>query len=107
MKGAKKVEDCDRALLQRSADLLKALAHPARLCIVRLLMEGRCQTVGGMELCVPLSQSGVSQHIARLKAAGIISGERSGNEICYSLIDDRAKAVVELLIGDAERGPGC
>ena len=101
------MEECDRALLQRSADLLKALAHPARLCIVKLLMEGPCQTVGGMELCVPLSQSGVSQHIARLKAAGIISGERNGNEICYSLVDGRAKAVVELLVGRAEQNPGC
>ncbi len=91
------MDECDRALLQSSADLLKALAHPARLCIINMLMEGRCQTVGGMELCLPLSQSGVSQHIARLKAAGIIVGKRSGNEICYSIADERAIAVLKLL----------
>ncbi|MGI6151517.1 MAG: ArsR/SmtB family transcription factor [Christensenellales bacterium] len=96
------MDQCDKAVLQRSADLLKALAHPARLCIVKMLMDGRCQTVGAMELCLPLSQSGVSQHIARLKAAGIVSGTRNGNEICYSLTDERARAVVELLFGESQ-----
>lgn len=106
MKGAKHVEQCDKAALQRSADLLKALAHPARLCIVKMLMDGQCRTVGAMELCLPLSQSGVSQHIARLRATGIVTGERNGNEICYSLADERAKAVVELLLRGCEGEKG-
>jgi len=93
------MEECDRKMLQSSAELLKALAHPARLCIVRMLTEEDYKTVGGMELCLPLSQSGVSQHVARLKAAGIIVGERRGNEICYRLADERARALVELLLG--------
>ncbi len=76
----------DRILARR----IKALAHPARLGIVRALMK-----VGGDGCCcgeivshLPLAQSTVSQHLKVLREAGFIRGEISGPRSCYCL--DRA-----------------
>ena len=79
-------ETDDRVLARR----IKALAHPARLGIVRALMK-----VGGDGCCcgdivrgLPLAQSTVSQHLKVLREAGLIRGEISGPRSCYCL--DRA-----------------
>lgn len=67
------------------AVLAKALGHPARIGIVRLLHEKRscigCDIVDE----VGLAQSTTSEHLRILKAAGIITGEIDGPRICYSL----------------------
>ncbi len=75
------------------ADKLKTLAHPQRLCIVKGLIDKDCN-VTKIQECLGLPQSTVSQHIAKLRTAGIIKGKRDGLEICYSVVD---KDVVELV----------
>lgn len=78
------------------AELLKVLAHPVRLCIVRGLLEkGKCN-VGHMQNCLEMPQSTVSQHLQKLRSAGIIEGERSGLEINYKVVDERAASVIKL-----------
>ena len=52
---------------EKEAETLKALAHPIRLCIVKGLIDGRCN-VNHMKDCMGASQSNVSQHLAKLKA---------------------------------------
>lgn len=71
---------------EKMAEKLKALAHPHRLCIVKGLMENECN-VSKIQECLEVPQSTVSQHLAKLKSAGIISGKRNGLEINYSVID--------------------
>lgn len=67
------------------AELLKALSHPVRLCIANgLLGKGSCN-VSHMQDCLNIPQSTISQHIQKLKSAGIIEGSRHGNEIYYSV----------------------
>lgn len=67
------------------ADLARALAHPARLRILRLLM-GTPGCIGGDIVgAVGLAQSTVSEHLRILKAAGVIRGEISGPRVCYAL----------------------
>ena len=61
------------------AALLKALAHPVRLRIVRGLLVCGCRNVGCMEANTGQSQSCISQHLMRLKAAGVVKCSRSGN----------------------------
>jgi ArsR family transcriptional regulator len=63
----------------------KALAHPARIHIVRLLLER--QACIGCDIVddVGLAQSTVSEHLRILKAAGIISGAIDRPRVCYSL----------------------
>lgn len=87
----------DLKLYEQKSEKLKALAHPQRLCIVKGLMENKCN-VTTIQECLGLPQSTVSQHLAKLKAAGIIEGNRSGLEICYSVVDEDIKEIVKILI---------
>jgi DNA-binding transcriptional ArsR family regulator len=81
---------------EEKAEKLKALAHPHRLCIVKGLIDNKCN-VTKIQECMELPQSTISQHLAKLKAAGIISGERNGLEICYSVVDNEIAAMVREL----------
>ena len=67
------------------AELAKALAHPARLRILRLLRATPGCIGGDIVEAVGLAQSTVSEHLRILKAAGIISGEIDGPRVCYAL----------------------
>ena len=69
--------------LEQKADILKALAHPARLCITaNLYFKGKCN-VTNIQHCMDMPQSTISQHLSKLKAAGIIKGVRNGLEIIF------------------------
>ena len=89
------------------AALLKALAHPLRLRIVRGLLKCGCRNVGCMEANTGQSQSCISQHLMRLKAAGIVRAARSGNEVYYEVADPEAAAVVAALFDDREEEYQC
>lgn len=78
------------------AELLKVLAHPVRLCIVKGLMNKECN-VSYMQECLQLPQSTVSQHIGILRSRGIIKGTRNGLEIRYSIVNEDVKKLVNLL----------
>ncbi len=78
------------------AEKLKALAHPQRLCIVKGLIENQCN-VTKIQECLGIPQSTVSQHLAKLKSAGIIDGKRNGLEICYSVVDQEVIELVNLM----------
>ena len=91
-KNVKKYEDM--------AEVLKVLAHPVRLCIVKgLLQKGQCN-VGYMQNCLEMPQSTVSQHLQKLRAAGIIEGERTGLEINYKVCSELAEDIIKLLFKD-------
>lgn len=90
----------ESAVLLRKAALLKALSNPVRLCIVReLLRRGECN-VSSMQHCLDLSQSTVSQHLARLRDIGVLQGERKGVEVFYRVVSPEAEAVIEALFGE-------
>ena len=95
------------ACYARKAELLKALSHPLRLRIVRGLLVNGCRNVGCMEANTGQSQSSISQHLMRLKAAGIVKAERSGNEVYYEVADAEAAAVIAALFGDREEEYQC
>lgn len=67
------------------AVLAKALGHPARVRILRLLADRRECVCGAIVEEVGLAQSTVSQHLAVLKEAGLIQGEVDGPRVCYCL----------------------
>ncbi len=70
---------------QELALLAKALGHPARVQIVRLLARRSTCVCGDIVEEIPLSQSTVSQHLKVLKKAEIIRGEIDGPRVCYCL----------------------
>jgi len=78
------------------AEKLKAIAHPHRLCILKGLAENKCN-VSKIQECMGIPQSTVSQHLAKLRAAGLIKGERSGQEICYKVVDEETLRIIGIL----------
>lgn len=77
--GTARAADEDEAL----AHLARALGHPARVRIMRLLAERDACICGDIVDRIPLAQSTVSQHLKQLKEAGLIRGEIDGPRTCY------------------------
>jgi len=67
------------------AMLTRALGHPARVRILRILVRKNACIVGALVDELPLSQSTVSQHLKVLKDAGLIRGSVDGPRICYCI----------------------
>lgn len=67
------------------AMLAKAIGHPARVQILRLLARRETCVCGDIVSELPLAQSTVSQHLKVLKEAGLIRGDVDGPRVCYCL----------------------
>jgi len=65
------------------ADVAKALSHPARIKILKILTDMDSCMVGNIVDRLPLAQATVSQHLKELKRVGLIQGEIEGPKICY------------------------
>jgi DNA-binding transcriptional ArsR family regulator len=81
----------------QTANLLKALAHPARVAIVEHLLKTQTCVCGDLvnELC--LAQPTISQHLKELKNAGIIQGTVEGTSVCYCLKEEGITELYEFL----------
>jgi DNA-binding transcriptional ArsR family regulator len=82
-----------REIMEAAGELLRALAAPVRIAIVLQLRESqRCvhELVDALSVPQPL----VSQHLKILKAAGVVTGERSGREVLYRLADHHLAHIV-------------
>ncbi|WP_020604168.1 ArsR/SmtB family transcription factor [Spirosoma spitsbergense] len=67
------------------ADFAKALAHPARVAILKILAERTTCVCGELVDVLPLAQATVSQHLKELKKAGLVKGEIDGAKSCYCI----------------------
>ncbi len=79
------------------ARVAKALGHPIRIRIVRLLLARETCVCGQIVSELPVSQATVSQHLKVLKEAGLIRGEIDGPRVCYCADRDALARHVELL----------
>ncbi|HUZ59697.1 MAG TPA: metalloregulator ArsR/SmtB family transcription factor [Hanamia sp.] len=79
------------------AKYARALSHPARVAILRLLIQKNACICGDIVDELPLSQSTVSQHLKELKAAGLIQGDIDGAKVCYCIDEKEWKAAKEKL----------
>lgn len=94
---SQKILNENLSVLEDEADLLKAIAHPIRLCIVKgLLAEEGCN-VSEMQHCLNIPQSTLSQHLAKLRESGILKSERNGLERNYYVVNDQIVKIVEAL----------
>ncbi len=80
------------------ANLAKAVGHPARVQILRLLARRESCICGDIVDELPLAQSTVSQHLKVLKEAGLVRGEIDGPRVCYC-IEPRALRRLRSLVG--------
>lgn len=85
-----------KANAQKASTLLKAMSNERRLLILCSLAEGEL-SVGQMEQMVDLSQSALSQHLARLRHDGLVETRRDAQTIYYRLRGDEARTVIETL----------
>lgn len=67
------------------AELSKALGHPARVALIRILIKRESCVCGELVDELPLAQSTVSQHLKVLKEAGFVRGEIDGPSVCYCI----------------------
>lgn len=79
-----------------AAALLKALAHEARLMVLCRLVDGE-YSAGALQDMSGLSQSALSQHLARLREEGLVATRRDAQTIYYRLADPNAARVLETL----------
>jgi DNA-binding transcriptional ArsR family regulator len=92
----------DLVTMQRNvgeaSDLLKSLANPSRLLVLCALLT-REHTVGELETLTGLSQSAISQHLARLRDSELVATRRDAQRVFYSLTDPKVRALLQTLHG--------
>jgi len=104
-KRSKTKNPCDSTPVKLKADstadefakLAWAIAHPARVQIVRLLIGREACVCGEIVDCLPLAQSTVSQHLKILKESGLIEGEVDGPKVCYCINPKRLEKLKALV----------
>lgn len=79
-----------------AADLLKQLSNEHRLMILCMLGANE-MSVGELNEHIPLSQSALSQHLASLRRAGLVSTRKESQTVYYCLQGDRALRVIQVL----------
>ena len=83
-----------KANASEAESFLKMLANKNRLMILCSLVDKEC-SVNELNQSVPLTQSALSQHLAALRKAGMVSTRRHAQTIYYSVVDDRVKQIIE------------
>lgn len=81
---------------EHAADLLKAMAHPQRLRVLCLLVEGE-RSVGDINREIDLSQSALSQHLAKLREEGLVATRKEAQTVFYRLAEGPALEVIRTL----------
>jgi ArsR family transcriptional regulator, arsenate/arsenite/antimonite-responsive transcriptional repressor len=79
------------------ANLAWAIAHPARVQIVKLLIGRETCVCGEIVAALPLAQSTVSQHLKILKESGLIQGEVDGPKVCYCINPKQLQRLKDLV----------
>jgi DNA-binding transcriptional ArsR family regulator len=79
------------------AKFAKALSHPARVAIIKLLLQKQSCICGDIVEDLPIAQSTVSQHLKELKESGLIKGNIDGASICYCVDTDVLQKANDIL----------
>jgi DNA-binding transcriptional ArsR family regulator len=81
---------------RKDSEILKAMGHPVRLEILGRLKRNEC-CVNKLTDLLGVPQSTVSQHLGRLRSAGIIEPQKDGVKACYRIVEPRAKEILRIL----------
>jgi ArsR family transcriptional regulator len=83
--------------LENMAETLKAVAHPVRLQIVNILMNGE-RSVGDLVKTLGTKQSLTSQQLSILKSRGVLKSRRNGNVVFYSLVNTGIRNIMSTIL---------
>jgi ArsR family transcriptional regulator len=86
----------DSPLRQFKARVFQALAHPTRIAVIDALRGGE-RTAGALQTALGVEQANLSQHLAVLRANGLVATRRAGNQIFYEIRDPVLTKVLDLL----------
>ena len=86
----------DEESRRRYAAVAAALADPKRLCVLELLAAGE-RSVGQLSASVGCQIPNMSQHLAVLRRAGLVTTRRAGNAVYYTLADQRVLEAYQLM----------
>ena len=90
------ISDVEQAQAAVASDFLSAMANPKRLLILRVLVEGEI-AVGALANQVGLSQSALSQHLAKLREEGLVATRKEAQTVYYRVCDPKAQQLLALL----------
>ena len=96
-----KIKTLDIELLEQSANMLRALAHPQRIEILNLLQQSEKLTVGEIQVNLNLTQSSTSHHLGVLKDKGILNSKRHGKKIYYELKHKKLSQIINCIMSCA------
>lgn len=82
--------------VKKAAQLLKAVGNPHRLQVLTELIDGE-KNVGEINAEVDISQPALSQHLARMRAAGILTSRRDQRQIYYAIADVHILRALEII----------
>lgn len=85
--------------LEKMSETLKAVAHPVRLQIVNILMNGE-RSVGELVKTLGTKQSLTSQQLSILKSRGVLKSRRNGNVVFYSLENHGVKNIMASILDE-------
>ena len=88
---------------RQAAECLKAMAHPARLRIVDILMEGEYPVCEIAEMC-ELSPHQACEHLRLLQGHGFLDSERRGRAVYYKIVSPRLPALLSCLRSTCQKG---
>jgi len=83
--------------LQKAAETLKILAHPQRLRLIEILERETAMPVHVLMEETGFPQAVVSQHLNQMRRVGLLSAERRGKEMWYSITDPRALSILNCI----------
>jgi DNA-binding transcriptional ArsR family regulator len=86
----------DDTLFEMEAEICHAMGNSSRLKIVHILQDGP-QRVGDLARVMGFSQAALSRHLAVLRRAGVVTGQRRGQEVLYHLADPKIASVCGLM----------
>ena len=94
------VEWIEDGQLERVAETLKAVSHPARLRIVEILEHGE-RSVTEIQDFLGITQSLTSQHLSNMRVRGVLKSRKNGNMVYYSIDNDDVVKVIHCIRNDS------
>jgi ArsR family transcriptional regulator len=86
----------NQALIEFKAGIFHALAHPTRVAVAEILREGEV-SAGAIQERTGLEQANLSQHLAVMRAKGLVTNRKDGNQVYYSLRDPMLAQVLDIM----------
>lgn len=80
--------------LNEAAEMLKAMAHPVRIAILKLLSNGKPLTVSEIHEILNIEQSTTSHHLSIMKSRNVVCAKRKGKNIFYTISHERIKNIL-------------